>query len=64
MSKLERHCERALVALKSIARTMGNVVFRVEDYRTPHTRSRIWKREEQRSKAESPSSTAKRAGRS
>ena len=63
MSKIEWRYERALTALKAVARTMGNVVFRVEDYRPPHTRSRIGKQDEQRAKAESLSFTAKRAGR-
>ena len=35
MSRTERRYERALAALKAVARTMGNIVFRVEDYRPP-----------------------------
>jgi hypothetical protein len=35
MSKFEQRYERALAALKVIAQTMSNVVFRVEDYRPP-----------------------------
>ena len=67
MSRNERRYERALAALKVIARTMGNAVFRVEDFRSPRTRSRIGhqdaQRDEQRGRAENPSSIAKRAGR-
>jgi hypothetical protein len=67
MSRNERRYERALAALKAIARTMGNVVFRVEDFRSPRTRSRIGhqdaQRDEHRGRAENPSSIAKRAGR-
>jgi hypothetical protein len=36
MSRFELRYERALAALKMIAQTMSNVVFRVEDYRPPH----------------------------
>jgi hypothetical protein len=32
MSKAERRYERALAALKAIARAIGNTTFRVEDY--------------------------------
>jgi hypothetical protein len=32
MSKAERRYERALAALKAIARAIGNTAFRVEDY--------------------------------
>lgn len=48
MSRNERRYERALAALKAIARTMGNVVFRVEDFRSPRTRSRIGHQDAQR----------------
>jgi len=58
MSSNERRYERALTALKTIARTMGNFVFRVEDYRPPHLRSRIGRRgargEEQQGNAKNP----------
>jgi hypothetical protein len=36
MSKVERRHERAIAVLKTIARTMGNAVFRVEDYPPLH----------------------------
>ena len=32
MSRIERRYERALAALKAIARSMANAAFRVEDY--------------------------------
>jgi len=35
MSRIERRYERALAALKAVARTKGSIVFRVEDYRPP-----------------------------
>jgi hypothetical protein len=38
MSKFQKRYERALAALKIIAQTMSNVVFRVEDYRPPSQR--------------------------
>jgi hypothetical protein len=38
MSKCQKRYERALAALKIIAQTMSNVVFRVEDYRPPSQR--------------------------
>jgi hypothetical protein len=62
MSRNDRRYEAALAALKAIARTMGNVVFRVEDYRPP--RSCIEQRDAQenkrRGKADHPSSIARR----
>jgi hypothetical protein len=58
MSKVERRHERAIAALKAIARTMGNAVFRVEDYRPPHEK-RVHTRHggagaEQRTETENP----------
>jgi hypothetical protein len=35
MSTIERRYERAFAALKAIARSIGNMAFRVEDYRPP-----------------------------
>jgi hypothetical protein len=66
MSRNDRRYEAALAALKAIARTMGNVVFRVEDYCPP--RSCIEQRDAQenkrRGKADHPSSIARRTNRS
>jgi hypothetical protein len=66
MSKVERRHERAIAALKAIARTMGNAVFRVEDYRPPHEKRAHTGHgnagDEQRGEAENPAA-AKRAGR-
>jgi hypothetical protein len=66
MSKVERRHERAIAVLKAIARTMGNAVFRVEDYRPPHEKRAHTEHgsagEEQRGEAENPTA-AKRAGR-
>jgi hypothetical protein len=66
MSKVERRHERAIAVLKAIARTMGNAMFRVEDYRPPHEkRAHIGHSsagEEQHREAENPT-VAKRVGR-
>lgn len=57
--QIERRYERALAALQAIARIMGNVVFRVEDYRRPYVTERS-AGDEKREKSENPD--AKRAG--
>jgi hypothetical protein len=66
MSKVERRPERAIAVLKAIARTMGNAVFRVEDYRPPHEKRAHTGHgsagHEQRTETEKPPA-AKRAGR-
>ncbi len=61
MSKTKRRYERALAALRTIARSMGNVVFRVEDYRPPLVTKRGVDRDEPREQSGKPSDT-KRAG--
>jgi hypothetical protein len=59
--QIERRYERALAALQAIASIMGDVVFRVEDYRRPHVADRRSARDKQREKSGNPG--AKRAGR-
>jgi hypothetical protein len=70
MSRIERRYERALAALKAIARSIGNAAFRVEDYPgskptsdTPAARSvRSGERHSRRSEPDKPI-VEKRAGR-
>jgi hypothetical protein len=50
MSKFQKRYERALAALKIIAQTMSNVVFRVEDYRPPSHRDQPNQRPDEKQK--------------
>jgi hypothetical protein len=50
MSKCQKRYERALAALKIIAQTMSNVVFRVEDYQPPSHRDQPNQRPDEKQK--------------